>query len=171
MSTWQKAISIPKRNIFPEDIDIRYTAVYNADREIHSCVVLEEFSMAKSTRLGDGEFEVMQAIWDAKEPVAAGNILEKIKEKRTWGLSTLITVLGRLTEKGYLSVDKSTGISIYCPLVAEKDYKNRESRSFLEKVYGNSLSAFVSALYDGGSIKNEDLEELREFIEKTGKEK
>ena len=40
--------------------------------------------MAKSTRLGDGELEVMQAIWKAKEPVSAGSILEKVKEKRTW---------------------------------------------------------------------------------------
>ena len=78
--------------------------------------------MAKSTRLGDGELEVMQAIWEAKEPVSAGSILEKVKEKRTWGLSTLITVLGRLIEKGYLSVDKTGGTNIYTPIVSEKDY-------------------------------------------------
>ncbi len=126
--------------------------------------------MAKSTRLGDGEFEVMQAIWDEKRPVTAGGILEKVREKRTWGLSTLMTVLGRLIEKGYLSVDKSSGTNIYSPLISEKDYKNKEGRSFLEKVYGNSLSAFVSALYDGGNIKNEELEELKKFIENAGKD-
>ncbi|MBE6881948.1 MAG: BlaI/MecI/CopY family transcriptional regulator [Ruminococcaceae bacterium] len=126
--------------------------------------------MAKSTRLGDGELEVMQAIWDAKKPVTAGSILEKVQQKRTWGLSTLMTVLARLIEKGYLTVDKSGGSNIYSAVVAEKDYKNKEGRSFLEKVYGNSLSAFVSALYDGGSIKNEELEELKRFIENAGKE-
>ena len=122
--------------------------------------------MAKSTRLGDGELEVMQAIWEAKEPVSAGSILEKVKEKRTWGLSTLMTVLGRLIEKGYLSVDKTSGTNIYTPIISEKDYKNKEGRSFLEKVYGNSLAA----LYDGGNIKNEELEELQRFIESAKKE-
>ncbi|MBQ6878558.1 MAG: BlaI/MecI/CopY family transcriptional regulator [Oscillospiraceae bacterium] len=126
--------------------------------------------MAKSTRLGDGELEVMQAIWEAKEPVSAGSILDKVKEKRTWGLSTLMTVLGRLIEKGYLSVDKTGGTNIYTPVVSEKDYKNKEGRSFLEKVYGNSLSAFVASLYDGGNIKKEELEELRRFIESAKKE-
>ncbi|MBE6899171.1 MAG: BlaI/MecI/CopY family transcriptional regulator [Ruminococcaceae bacterium] len=126
--------------------------------------------MAKSTRLGDGELEVMQAIWEAKEPVSAGSILEKVKKKRTWGLSTLMTVLGRLIEKGYLSVDKTSGNNIYSPVISEKDYKNKEGCSFLEKVYGNSLSAFVTSLYDGGNIKNEELEELQKFIESAKKE-
>ena len=39
--------------------------------------------MAKSTKLGDGELEVMQAIWDAGEPVTASGILEKVQQKRT----------------------------------------------------------------------------------------
>ena len=121
-------------------------------------------------RLPDAEQEVMQAIWEAKEPVSAGSILEKVKEKRTWGLSTLTTVLGRLIEKGYLSVDKTSGSNIYTSIISEKDYKNKEGRSFLEKVYGNSLSAFVAALYDGGNIKNEELEELQRFIESAKKE-
>ena len=53
---------------------------------------LEAVIMAKSTKLGDGELEVMQAIWEAGEPVTASKILEKVQEKRTWGLSTLMTV-------------------------------------------------------------------------------
>ena len=68
--------------------------------------------MTKSTKLGDGELEVMQAVWEAREPVTASKILEKIQEKRTWGLSTLMTVLSRLTEKGYLDCDKTTRTNI-----------------------------------------------------------
>ncbi|MBQ7874527.1 MAG: BlaI/MecI/CopY family transcriptional regulator [Oscillospiraceae bacterium] len=124
----------------------------------------------KSTKLGDGEFEVMQAIWDAGEPVTASDILEKVQEKRTWGLSTLMTVLARLIEKGYLSCDKSTRSNIYSAVVQEKDYKKREGRSFLEKMYGNSISGFVSCLYDGGEVSDDELEELKRFIEKAGGE-
>lgn len=124
----------------------------------------------KSTKLGDGEFEVMQAIWDAGEPVTAGDILEKVQEKRTWGLSTLMTVLARLIEKGYLSCDKSTRSNIYSAVIEEKDYKKREGRSFLERMYGNSLSFFVASLYDGGEIDRDELDELKRFIQKAGGE-
>ena len=126
--------------------------------------------MAKSTKLGDGELEVMQAIWDAGEPVTASGILEKVQQKRTWGLSTLMTVLGRLIEKGYLECDKSTRTNIYSAKIEERDYKKKEGRSFLEKMYGNSISYFISCLYDGKNLSKEEISELKHFIENAGKE-
>ncbi len=125
--------------------------------------------MAKSNKLGDGELEVMQAIWDAGKPVTASNILEKVQQKRTWGLSTLMTVLGRLIEKGFLDCDKSTRTNIYSAKIEEKDYKKKEGRSFLEKMYGNSILDFVSCLYDGGNISPEEVSELKRIIESAGK--
>ena len=121
-------------------------------------------------KLPDTELEVMQAIWEAGEPVTASKILEKVQEKRTWGLSTLMTVLSRLIEKGYLECDKTTRTNIYSAKIGEKDYKKRESRSFLEKMYKNSISEFVSCLYDGGDISGEEISELKRFIENAGKE-
>lgn len=126
--------------------------------------------MTKSTKLGDGELEVMQAVWEAREPVTASKILEKIQEKRTWGLSTLMTVLSRLTEKGYLDCDKTTRTNIYSAKIEEKDYKKKETRSFLEKLHKNSISNFVSCLYSGGDISSEEIAELKRFIESAGKE-
>lgn len=126
--------------------------------------------MTKSTKLGDGELEVMQAVWEAREPVTASKILEKIQEKRTWGLSTLMTVLSRLTEKGYLDCDKTTRTNIYSAKIEEKDYKKKETRSFLEKLHKNSISNFVSCLYAGGYISSEEIAELKRFIESAGKE-
>ena len=126
--------------------------------------------MTKSTKLGDGELEVMQAVWEAREPVTASKILEKIQEKRTWGLSTLMTVLSRLTEKGYLDCDKTTRTNIYSAKIEEKDYKKKETRSFLEKLHKNSISNFVSCLYSGGDISSEEIAELKRFIESAGRE-
>ena len=126
--------------------------------------------MAKSTKLGDGELEVMQAVWEATEPVTASKILEEIQEKRTWCLSTLMTVLSRLIEKGYLECDRTTRTNIYFAKIDEKDYKKKESRSFLEKMHKNSISDFVSCLYAGGDISSEEIAELKRFIENAGRE-
>ena len=126
--------------------------------------------MAKSTKLGDGELEVMRAVWEAREPVTASKILEEIQEKRTWGLSTLMTVLSRLIEKGYLECDRTTRTNIYFAKIDEKDYKKKESRSFLEKMHKNSISDFVSCLYAGGDISSEEIAELKRFIENAGRE-
>ena len=63
-------------------------------------------------KLSDGELEVMLAIWDAEGPVTSSEILQQIRQKRSWGLSTLITVLARLVDKGYLLCDLSTGSNL-----------------------------------------------------------
>ena len=47
--------------------------------------------------------------------------------------------------------------------VAREDYLAAQSRSFIQKLCGGSLSTFASALYDSG-LSKEELEELRELL-------
>ena len=121
-------------------------------------------------KLSDGELEVMLAVWDAGGPVTASEILVGIRQKRSWALSTLMTVLARLVEKGYLSCDRTTRNNLYAPLVGEEAYKEAESRTFLIRMYGNSLPNLVSCLYKSGAISQKDLEELQEFLDQAQKE-
>lgn len=127
-------------------------------------------------KLGDGELDVMLAIWEAREageentPVTSGEVMKRLGEKRSWGITTLMTVLARLVEKGYLSCDRSTRTNYYTPLVEEKEYKERESRTFLNRLHRSSLPSLVSSLYQGGAVNSDDLEELRRFIDTIGKE-
>jgi len=124
-------------------------------------------------KLGDGELDVMLAVWDMWKdgnPVTSSDVMERLAEKRSWAITTLMTVLARLVEKGYLSCDRSTRTNLYSPLVAEQEYKEQESQTFLKRMYHGSLPGLVSSLYQSGAVNDEDLEELRRFIENAGKE-
>lgn len=124
-------------------------------------------------KLGDGELDVMLAVWDAweaGEPVTSGEVMKRLSQKRRWGITTLMTVLSRLVEKGYLSCDRSTRANRYTPLVQENEYKERESRTFLNRLHRSSLPSLVSSLYQSGAVDSGDLEELRQFIDSLGKE-
>lgn len=127
-------------------------------------------------KLGDGELDVMLAVWEVWEagekekPVTSGEVMKRLSQKRSWGITTLMTVLARLVEKGYLSCDRSTRTNYYTPLVLEREYKERESRTFLTRLHRSSLPSLVSSLYQGGAVSSDDLEELRRFIDNLGKE-
>lgn len=121
-------------------------------------------------KLSDVELDIMLIVWDAKEPISAPKILERIFVKHSWALSSLMTALSRLVNKGYLKCDRSSGNNLYSSLVDEESYKSQESGSILSKLYGNSLPRFVSCLYNGGKINDKDLEELRRFIDDATKE-
>ena len=66
--------------------------------------------------LGEAEFQIMQVIWLTKEPVSSNYILNELQEKRKWQLSTLMTSLNRLVDKGFLICDRSTGKNLYSSL-------------------------------------------------------
>ena len=123
-------------------------------------------------RLGDAELEIMQVIWAQGEPVTASYILGQLKGKRKWALSTLMTSLARLVDKGYINCDRTYRNNLYAALISEEAYKGMESRSFMERLYGNSLPSLVATLYRDQSIGDAELQELRAFLaewEKGGK--
>lgn len=120
-------------------------------------------------RLPDSELEIMLIIWEAKEPVSSAYLMEKLQGEKEWANTTVLNFLARLVERGFLKVEKQGRINIYSPLIAEKDYIEIESRSFLERLHKSSLKSFVAALYDGSTLSSEDAEELKRFIDDMAK--
>ena len=74
--------------------------------------------------------------------------------------------LARLSDKGFVNCDRSTGSNLYTPVVLENEYKAGASRHFLEKLYNNSIQNMVATLYSDKAIKDSDIEELRHFLDK-----
>lgn len=121
-------------------------------------------------RLPDSELEIMKIIWDAGGKVTSVQVLDQLRDKRDWKTTSVLTFLSRLADKGFLSVRRQGKTNIYQALVDEQDYLEKESKSFLEKLCGNSLKTFVASLYDGKAISEDDLRELRQYINEKTKE-
>lgn len=115
--------------------------------------------------LGEAELEIMQVIWRAEGAVTSNYILDCLRDSRKWRLSTLMTSLSRLSDKGFVDCDRSSGSNLYTARISENDYKARAGRSFLEKVYNNSIRNMVATLYNDRAIKPSDVEELRRFLD------
>lgn len=54
-------------------------------------------------KLGEAELEIMQVVWNSGNPVTSNYILKELQERRNWQLSTLMTSLARLVDKGFIS--------------------------------------------------------------------
>lgn len=124
----------------------------------------------KIKRLPDAELEIMLIVWKSGKPVSSSFILEQLGDKRKWALATLMTVLARLVEKGFLHCEKEGRSNSYRAAVTESEYKESEGKSTLEKLYGNSIQDMVMSLYNGKAIDKSDLAELRELLDRVEKE-
>ena len=121
-------------------------------------------------RLPDAELAVMQAVWAACENSAAApsrQIAGRLAPDRPMAATTLLTVLARLAEKGFVRIEKTGRAALYSPLVSQKTYRARQGRRLLDVVCGGSLPAFAAALCDAdGGLTKEELARLRQLLER-----
>lgn len=118
----------------------------------------------KKLRLPDAELEVMQVLWSLPAPAARAMVEVEMEKLRPMAQTTLLTLLSRLAEKGFVRIEKRGRSSFYTPLIRRGDYQAQQSKRFLDQVFGGSIPAFASALTASG-IPKEDLEELRRLLE------
>lgn len=116
-------------------------------------------------RLPDAELMIMNIIWHAKREVTSAEVAKTLESQKDWSVTTILTFLSRLAERGFLTVRKDGRMNVYKAIIEEAAYIESESKSFLERFHGNSLTSLVAALYDGRAISKQDLNELREFID------
>lgn len=123
--------------------------------------------MDKAKRLPDAELEVMQAVWSLEPPVTAAQVQQNVPSD--WKATSVLTFLSRLCDRGFLSCEKEGRQNLYMPLVTREAYLQRESRSFVERLCGGSVKNLVASLSDAGALTENDLDELRAFLDAQGR--
>ena len=122
--------------------------------------------MQEIRRLPDTELEVMQALWALEAPVSRSDAEAVLVKTHPMAQTTVLTLLSRLADKGFVQIEKSGRASVYTPLVSQEAYLAAQSRRFVTKLCGGSMSAFAAALCDSG-LSREELSELRRLLEEN----
>jgi predicted transcriptional regulator len=121
-------------------------------------------------RLPDSELELMLIIWEAKEAVSRIYIQEHLERSKELAPTTILSLLSRLEEKGFLKSEKRGKTNYYYPLVNQEDYINNESKTMLKRFFGNSVKSFVVHLNDAKTLDDEQIQELKEFLDSLSSE-
>ena len=116
-------------------------------------------------RLPDAELEVMQALWACEVPAGREAIEEILYQTHPMAMTTLLTLLTRLRDKGFLEIEKHGRKGFYTPCVSREEYLASQSKNFFERLCGGNLSTLANALCDSG-LSREELAQLRTLLEK-----
>jgi predicted transcriptional regulator len=116
----------------------------------------------------NAEMEIMRIVWDSGERVTTKDIMEKLPGKKA---TTILTLAGRLIDKGVLKSVKlgRSHAHEYWEGISEKDYQKMQTRNFIRSIHKGSAKSLISALFQDEDLTQEDIEELRDFIEKQVK--
>ena len=119
-------------------------------------------------QLSDAELEIMKIVWGNTEEVTLFSaIMEQMEARgKPCQKNTLIVLLSRLMNKGFLSARKIGRRNEYTPLISESEYRTAQTQTFLGKIYEGSAKGLVSTLIAGDLLSDEEYEELRQLLEK-----
>ena len=119
-------------------------------------------------QVSDYELELMKAIWGNGGTALYAQIVEALSGKgMDWTKNTIITLLSRLVDKGYLKTGKIGRRNQYTALVSENEYRITQTEHFVNKIYEGDVKGLVSALIRTDCLTEEDYEELRRYWEKA----
>ena len=124
--------------------------------------------MTAIKKLPDAEFEIMRAIWHSEEPVTSPALTDSLSRSlpnRNWKQQTVMTMLVRLEKKGFLRSEKNGKERGYYAVVSESQYLDVEAESLRSRFGGNKMSGLVKALYNDGEISDEDIDDLRNWLD------
>jgi predicted transcriptional regulator len=113
---------------------------------------------------GHLEREVMRAIWRAEQPVTGREIANSLATHQELAYTTVITVVDRLREKGYLGRRRDGRSYRYHPLVAEEDYAS----ALMEQVLDDSEDRSGALLRFAGRLTAEEADALRTALQRRG---
>ena len=116
-------------------------------------------------RLPDAELEVMQALWSCTTSASRADIENILRESRPIAVTTVLTLLTRLAERGFIDAHRCGKSNYYTPIVSKRDYLASQSRRFFDKLCEGDLNAFAAALCDSG-LSKDDMDELRRLLER-----
>lgn len=118
-------------------------------------------------RISDTEWEVMRVIW-AKHPLTANDVVERLsKADPRWHPKTARTLLARLVQKGALGYEAQGRTYVYSPLVSEADCVATASESFLDRVFGGSLTPMLAHFVERQKLTRKDLDELEKLLDES----
>lgn len=123
-------------------------------------------------QISDAELEIMKIIWGNPQKVTLfPYIMEGLAARgKPCQKNTLIVLLSRLMNKGFLSAKKMGRRNEYTSLVSETEYQTAQTKNFLNKIYEGSAKGLVSNLILGDLLTDKEYQELKRLLEK-GKEK
>ncbi len=116
-----------------------------------------------SANVGRAEAEVLRYIAD-RHPVTVREVADHFSETKGLAKTTILNVMERLREKGFLTREPGEGGFRYSPSQTKIGLMRDLVRNFVSEMLGGSLEPFTAYLADKPDINEAELARLKAVI-------
>lgn len=116
--------------------------------------------------IGDQELSLLRHVSETPAAATVGEVAESFGGPRGLARSTVLTMMERLRQKGYLARRLVDGVYRYSPKSAASDVLRSAVRQFVERTLGGEVSPVVAYLVEDAEVSDEELRELEALVER-----
>jgi predicted transcriptional regulator len=117
----------------------------------------------KSRTLTDAELRIMEVLWE-KGTATVAEVAEALAGKDGSAYTTILTMMGILRVKGYLSCRKRGRAHVFTPRVGRDDAARKAVRQLLSRFFAGSPGELVLSFLRDEDLSPEELDELKRQI-------
>jgi predicted transcriptional regulator len=110
------------------------------------------------------ELEVLKYLWD-RGPATVREVMEALNRRRRRAYTSVMSLLGVMTEKGLLKRRQQGRGYVYQPRLARDKTIGPMLHDLLDRAFEGSAASLVARLLDESSPSQTELEEIRKTIE------
>jgi BlaI family transcriptional regulator, penicillinase repressor len=110
------------------------------------------------------ELEVLKLLWQ-QGPCTVRQVLEVLNRRRHRAYTSVMSLLGVMTDKGLLKRRKQGRGYVYEPRVAREKTIGQMLQDLLKRAFEGSAASLVARLLDESSPSPRELEEIRNTID------
>ncbi len=119
----------------------------------------------KNYQLTEGEWAIIQAVWD-NEPCAAPTVQEELEAKKSWTYSTVKTMMDRMVTKGLLKTERIRNLIFYRSAITKIQAQKGEIMRTVKRAFNGALTPMMQFLLDNHKLSQKQLNELERLIKK-----
>ncbi|HLN55795.1 MAG TPA: BlaI/MecI/CopY family transcriptional regulator [Bacteroidales bacterium] len=114
--------------------------------------------------LTNAEEQVMKILWKL-EKAFIRDLMNEFPDPRP-AQTTVFTLLKRMMDKGFVGFRQYGNSREYYPLISKGDYFSDQLSGMIKDFFNNSTAQFASFFANEAEMTREELEELREIVDK-----
>ncbi len=116
--------------------------------------------------LSEAQMEIMNVVWDRGEATVA-DVWKVLSARRRVARSTVLTMLTRLEQKGWLNCDEEGHAFRYRAALPREATLGTMVRRLIDTAFGGSAEGLVMALLHGRGVSKEEARKIKKMIDRA----
>jgi predicted transcriptional regulator len=121
--------------------------------------------MPRRTPVSDAELEVLKVLWEGGPATVRDTAAALRRKRRRLAYNTVLTLLSRLREKGYVSADRRETAHVFSPSVTREELLGSTLTSLADRVCDGTASPLVHALVRSQRFSADDIAHFRKLLD------